>query len=157
MPHSSVMRRAPQGRLMISASVSTSRVSLMSKCIRSRFGSSSSAVAAPKRMESPKSLAARPGMMVSRSMMQSPFPVFSSNRMLFSFVSLCVTRSGRSPSSCCFTSTPQSSSLARTKSISGRQVAARFFRSRFRANVKAPKRFTVLWKSGMVSFSLDAG
>ena len=28
---------------------------------------------------------------------------------------------------------------------------------RFRANLKAPKRFTVLWKSGMVSFSLDAG
>ena len=91
------------------------------------------------------------GMIVSRSMMHSPLPVSSSNRMLFSFVSLWVTRRGSAPSSCWRTSTPQSFCLASTKPISGWQDAARFFRSRFSATWNASNRLTVLWKSGIVS------
>ena len=155
MPHSRVINLAPQGRLSISSFVRTSFVSSRypftyssyserSKCTRSRFFSSSAAVAAPKRMESPKSFAASPGIIVSRSIMHRPFPLLESKRILFNFVSLCVTRSGSVPSSCRLTSTAQSSFLFNTKSISGRHPALRFFKSRFRATSKASNRLTVL-------------
>ena len=154
MPHSSVISRAPQGRLSSSAGVSTSpavsRYPLtyssyrpMSKCTLSSSGSSSAAVLAPKRMESPKSLAARPGMMVSRSMMHSPSPVAASKRMLLSLVSLWVTRRGSSPCSCWRTSRPQSSRRACAKAASGRHRRARSITSRRSAFSKASYRRTV--------------
>lgn len=62
-----------------------------------RSFSSSAAVLAPKRIASPKSWAANPGITVSRSMTQMALPLALSNSTLFNLVSLCVTRSGISP------------------------------------------------------------
>ena len=69
-------------------------------------------------MESPKSYAARPGITVSKSMTQTPRPVFASSSTLFSFVSLCVTRRGISPAASASISTCTSRSRSRQNSIS---------------------------------------
>ena len=62
--------------------------SFLSKCTFSVSFSSSAAVDAPKRIESPKSYRREPGITVSRSIMALAFPVSASIRMLLSFVSL---------------------------------------------------------------------
>ena len=162
MPHSSVISRAPHGRYSSSAGVRLPRApsrklrvntsySEMSKLTFVKSCSSSRQWFAPKRMESPKSLMERPGMVVSRSMTQMPSWVSRSIRMLFSFVSLWVTRRGSFPSRSARRATPQSSFRARKNWISADTPFARFSLSASRAARNWLKRSSVSWKWGMVS------
>ena len=108
MPFSYVIIFAPIGRRLTSSGVNelpqpfknplvyVSNNSMLQET-RLKLVSSSSAVLAPVRIESPKSFITRPGITVSRSITQIPFPVRSSIITLFNLVSLCVTRRESSP------------------------------------------------------------
>ena len=168
MPHSNVIVFAPIGISSISLDVSfpahpfknpfvynSNNSILQDTFVRSV--SSSSAVLAPKRMESPKSFIASPGITVSRSITQIPFPVLSSSITLFNFVSLCVTRSGSSCLSSISAKQLAISSLSRTNRISFSTEAALPITSSSTAFLNSANRFLVSWNFSIVSCSVSAG
>jgi len=77
--------------------------------------------------------------------------VASSSMTLFSFVSLCVTRSGMSPESINLTMVFANSSRAQAKPISSATDAALPQRSARACAKNVWKRLGVLWKSGRMS------
>ena len=100
------------------------RNSLKSQLTFDKSFSSSSPVLAPNRMASPKSFTASPGITVSRSITQMPFLVSLSTIILFSLVSLCVTRRGIFPSASKSPSTQAVSFRDLKNSISSRAFSA---------------------------------
>ena len=122
-----------------------------------RSFSSSAPVLAPKRMESPKSFTASPGITVSRSITQRTFPVVLSIRTLLDLVSLCVTRSGSSPASNRSPSTQATSYRSFINRISCCTPAALPHTSSSTAFSNAANRALVSWKPAMVSVRVSAG
>ena len=96
-------------------------------------------------------------MTVSRSMMQRASLVSSSNKMLFSLVSLWVTRKGSSPLFKRSVRAEVSASRANAKSISALASEALPIISFSIAFCRSLKREGVLWKLGIVSWRVLAG
>ena len=96
-------------------------------------------------------------MTVSRSITQTPCPVTSSRRTLFSFVSLWVTRSARSPAAASEARLIASGSCPSTNVISRATPAARPRTSRATASRKRISLHGVSWKCGIVSARRGGG
>ena len=116
-----------------------------------KSGSSSAPDVAPERIQSPKSYAARPGIIVSRSITQSASCESASTKTLLIFVSLCVTRNGKIPASSLSVKACMSSLRANKKSISSLTLAALPTGSASNVFKKVSNLTGVLWKFGIAS------
>ena len=136
--------------------VNRSKSSILHSTLDRSF-SSSAPVLAPKRMASPKSFTASPGITVSRSITQIALPVLLSIIILLSFVSLCVTRSGISPFAWRFEKQHATSSWSNTNWISFLTPAARLLISVSTALLKTSNLAFVSWNPSIVSNNVSAG
>ena len=119
--------------------------------------SSSSPLFAPKRMESPKSNAATPGIIVSKSITHNAFFVSLSNKILLSLVSLCVTFKEISLFASALLKIWVYSSLFKKKSISSLTFFALPKGSSFICALNVANLSSVLWKFFITSLSLFTG